>query len=73
MPKVQSHAEYTPSKIKMHYEPDKLSITQSKGTPEYDYRPGGAETGLEVPGSVEITYTGGFNYFPSGKHVDTYA
>ena len=73
VPKVQSHAEYTPYKLSMHYEPDRLSISQSRGTPEFEYRPGSVETGLRVPGSVEITYTGGFNLFPSGRNVDTYA
>lgn len=73
VPKVQSHAEYTPSRLSMHYEPDRLSITHSRGTPEYEYRPGGTETSLEVPGSAKTTYTGGFNFFPSGRHIDRYA
>ena len=65
-PKTQLEAKYTPSKVNINYERDKLNVDVKRGTDPYKFVQGGVEISLKQKPEVTIEYIGGLNLFPTG-------
>lgn len=73
LPSVQAESEYTPEKNKVYNTKDEISINVQKGREPFKFRPGEVEHRFRNRARVDFEYTGGFNRFPTGKHIDTRA
>jgi len=74
-PKTRLETKFTPSKLNISYDKDKIDTDLKRGTDPYKFVKGGVEISLKQKPGVTIEYIGGWNLFPTGNastgaHID---